>query len=118
VLQLFLFSRHGVSGADQYTLATAAGILDMTRGLVNRRATITTALGYADGTGVRVFHGTRDGSLAPEPRGANGFGYDSIFIPDTDPGRRTWAQMTSDEKNKISHRILAGDALRDGLGRT
>jgi non-canonical purine NTP pyrophosphatase (RdgB/HAM1 family) len=92
------------------------GILDMTQGLADRRATVTTALGYADAAGVRVFHGTLDGSLAPEPRGANGFGYDSIFIPDIDPGRRTYAQMNSDEKTKISHRRLAVDALRNGLG--
>jgi len=38
--------------------------------------------------------------FAPEPPGTNGFGYDSIFIPDIDPGRRTYAQMTSDEKTR------------------
>ena len=50
------------------------GILDMTQGLTDQWATVTSALGYADIAGVRVFHGTRDGSLAAEPRGANGFG--------------------------------------------
>jgi non-canonical purine NTP pyrophosphatase (RdgB/HAM1 family) len=45
------------------------GILDMAAGLTDRRATVVTALGYADATGVRVFQRTVDGSLATEPRG-------------------------------------------------
>jgi XTP/dITP diphosphohydrolase len=57
------------------------GILDMAAGLTDRRATVVTALGYADATGVRVFQGTVDGCLATEPRGTSGFGYDAIFIP-------------------------------------
>jgi inosine/xanthosine triphosphate pyrophosphatase family protein len=52
--------------------------------LTDRRATATTALGYATETGVRVFAGTVSGTLAMEPRGAFGFGYDSIFIPDNE----------------------------------
>jgi XTP/dITP diphosphohydrolase len=92
------------------------GILDMAAGLADRRATVTTALGYADATGVQVFQGTVAGSLATEPRGISGFGYDSIFIPDSDSGYRTYAQMTSEEKNKISHRRRAVEAMRNGLG--
>jgi XTP/dITP diphosphohydrolase len=56
-----------------------------------------------------------DGSLATELRGTSGFGYDPIFIPDSDPGHRTYAQMTSEEKNKISHRRRAVEAMRTGL---
>jgi len=92
------------------------GILNMTAGITDRRATASTALGYADATGVRVFTGTVDGSLATEPRGTSGFGYDPIFIPGSDSGYRTYAQMTSEEKNKISHRRRAVEAMRDGLG--
>ena len=39
----------------------AEGILDMAAGLTDRRATVTVALGYADGHGVRVFQGTVEG---------------------------------------------------------
>ena len=85
----------------------APGILAMAAGLTDRSATVSTALGYATADGVRVFQGTVSGSLAPEPRGTSGFGYDSIFIPDTDSSGRTYAQMTSEEKNKISHRRCA-----------
>jgi XTP/dITP diphosphohydrolase len=90
------------------------GILDMAAGITDRRATVSTALGYADATGVQVFTGTVDGSLATEPRGTSGFGYDPIFIPGSD--HRTYAQMTSEEKNKISHRRRAVEAMRNGLG--
>jgi XTP/dITP diphosphohydrolase len=90
------------------------GILDMAAGLTDRRATVTTALGYADATGVQVFQGAIHGALATDLIGSSGFGYDPIFIPDSD--HRTYAQMTSEEKNKISHRRRAVEAMRAGLG--
>ncbi|MBF8247305.1 MAG: XTP/dITP diphosphatase [Bacteroidetes bacterium] len=45
------------------------------------------------------------GNLAEVPRGTNGFGYDPVFIPDD--FSRTYAELRSDEKNKISHRARA-----------
>jgi XTP/dITP diphosphohydrolase len=90
------------------------GILAMAAGLNDRRAAATTALGFADGDGVRVFRGTLSGTLTRERRGEGGFGYDSIFMPDGHD--QTFAEMTSDQKNLISHRRLAVDDLRSGLG--
>ena len=110
---------HGLPGAlVAWFLDTVGpqGILDMAAGITSRRATVSTALGYADADGVQVFTGTVDGSLATEPRGTSGFGYDAIFIPGSDGSHRTYAQMTSEEKNKISHRRRAVEAMRDGLG--
>ncbi len=54
-----------------------------------------------------VVHGEMAGRLVREPRGTNGFGYDPIFVPDGDV--RTSAELTSPEKDAISHR---GNALR------
>jgi non-canonical purine NTP pyrophosphatase (RdgB/HAM1 family) len=82
----------------------------------HRRATVSTALGYATADGVRVFQGTVNGSLATEPRGTFGFGYDSNLVPDNDTSQRTYAQMTSEEKNKISHRRRAVEEMRSALG--
>jgi non-canonical purine NTP pyrophosphatase (RdgB/HAM1 family) len=93
----------------------AQGILSMAGNLADRTATAVTALGYADASGVQVFEGTVTGTLAAEPRGTAGFGFDPIFIPDDSDGR-TFAQMTSQEKNKISHRRRAVEAMRNRLG--
>jgi XTP/dITP diphosphohydrolase len=54
-----------------------------------------------------VVHGEMRGHLVRGPRGTNGFGYDPIFVPDGET--RTSAEMSSDEKDAISHR---GNALR------
>ena len=54
-----------------------------------------------------VVHGEMRGRLVRAPRGTHGFGYDPIFVPDGE--ERTSAELTSDEKDAISHR---GNALR------
>ncbi len=94
----------------------AQGILDMAASLSDRSATVTTALGYADADGVRIFTGTLQGSLTREQRGSGGFGYDSIFVPAGED--LTFAEMSAEQKNMISHRRLAVDALRRGVGLT
>ncbi|MFP3905740.1 MAG: RdgB/HAM1 family non-canonical purine NTP pyrophosphatase [Acidimicrobiales bacterium] len=55
-----------------------------------------------------VAEGVVDGHIATAERGGGGFGYDSLFVPAEGDGR-TFAEMTADEKNAISHR---GRALR------
>jgi len=64
------------------------------------------ALVLPDGREATV-HGEMCGHLVRDPRGTNGFGYDPIFVPDGE--NRTSAEMSSDEKDAISHR---GNALR------
>jgi len=58
-----------------------------------------------------VAHGVVEGHIAPEARGAGGFGYDPVFVPDDGDGR-TFAEMTADEKAAVSHRARAFGALR------
>ena len=58
---------------------------------------------YAPDYGVVLFKGECKGRLASFPRGENGFGFDPIFIPDEGDGR-TFAEMETDEKNRLSHR--------------
>jgi XTP/dITP diphosphohydrolase len=60
-----------------------------------------------DGTET-VAQGTCEGTIAFEGRGAGGFGYDPLFLPQATPGR-TMAELPLAEKNAISHR---GAALR------
>jgi XTP/dITP diphosphohydrolase len=65
-----------------------------------------------------VFEGRCQGTLATEPRGSGGFGYDPAFIPDdTGPDdQRTMAELTPAEKNAISHRGRAARELATHLG--
>ena len=54
--------------------------------------------------------GTCDGTISLEARGEHGFGYDPVFVPDEGDGR-TFAELTRDEKNALSHRGRAFRAL-------
>ena len=55
------------------------------------------------------FEGCVNGQITNAPRGKKGFGYDPIFIPEGFD--ETFAEMPSDVKNKISHRLLALEKL-------
>ncbi len=57
--------------------------------------------------------GVLEGTVAEEPRGSAGFGYDPVFI--VSGADRTLAEMSDDEKNANSHRARAFDALRPRL---
>jgi XTP/dITP diphosphohydrolase len=76
------------------------------------KAVCVVALAEADGS-VRTFRGEVPGVLAQEPRGAGGFGYDPVFVPE-------WSSMTYAEmgegKNTDSHRARAFRAVREWLG--
>jgi XTP/dITP diphosphohydrolase len=59
------------------------------------------------------FEGAVSGNITEERRGEGGFGYDPVFIPDG--YAKTFAEMSLDEKNKISHRAIALGKLTDFL---
>lgn len=67
------------------------------------------------GDAEQVFEGRCEGVLACEPAGGRGFGYDPLFIPDGFD--RTYAQISEDEKNRISHRGRAWAQLAAWLRR-
>lgn len=66
-----------------------------------------------DGSEV-VTSGAVDGRIAGAPRGDGGFGYDPVFVPQEGDGR-TFAEMSPEEKHRISHRGRALRALADAL---
>ena len=66
------------------------------------------ALGYPDGTYL-AFNGQVDGIIAEQPRGANGFGFDPVFVPCC--YNQSFAELDADVKNKISHRGKALEKL-------
>jgi XTP/dITP diphosphohydrolase len=71
------------------------------------------ACAWPDGREVWA-EGESEGRLILEPRGSGGFGYDPIFVPEGEVDR-TMAQLSSEEKNAVSHRGRALRALGDIL---
>jgi len=70
-----------------------------------RTARFRCVVAFVDGRSTHVVEGTREGVILSEQRGSSGFGYDPVFfVPETG---KTFAEMTPDEKNRISHRALA-----------
>jgi XTP/dITP diphosphohydrolase len=78
------------------------------------------AIAYVDPDGAleRLFEGRCSGTLAADPRGSRGFGYDPAFVPDDGPPGLTMAELSDSEKDAISHRGRAVRALVEWLGRT
>jgi XTP/dITP diphosphohydrolase len=62
---------------------------------------------------VANFRGVAEGRIAPERRGAAGFGYDPVFVPKG--YEQTFAEMSAETKNRISHRAKAAMQLREFL---
>lgn len=78
-------------------------------GQPNRQARFLTVITLVLNGVEHQFEGIVEGTITSEPRGTGGFGYDPIFQPvDYD---RTFAEMSMDEKNGISHRARAVEKL-------
>lgn len=74
-------------------------------GKKNRRAQFRTVIAFVDGENEHLFEGVCKGEIIYEPRGEKGFGYDPVFRPQG--YRETFAELSPEGKNKISHRGLA-----------
>jgi XTP/dITP diphosphohydrolase len=89
-------------------------------GAEDRGVAYVCALAYVGEDGSeRIVEGRCEGTLAAEPRGSGGFGYDPAFVPeDTGPDDpRTMAELSPSEKHAISHRGRAARALAEVLSR-
>jgi len=114
---LFIDSLGGFPGVySAYVQGTIGngGILTLMENVKDRRAVFRTVIGLnVPGKGLSVFRGECRGAISVSERGDMGFGYDPIFIPD---GRKeTFAEMSTDEKNMMSHRIDAVRKMREFL---
>ena len=96
-----LSSRYAPTDAERI-----AKLLDELKGVENRRARFVCVIAIAaNGEVIETFEGEVRGTILTAPRGENGFGYDPVFQPDGFD--KSFAELTAEEKNRISHRAAA-----------
>ena len=93
--------------------ANNALLLRNLKGAGDRRARFRTVISLILDGEERLFEGIIEGHIAQCPSGTEGFGYDPLFIPEG--SAKTFAEMTPDEKNALSHRGRAVRKLADFL---
>ncbi|MEM3547093.1 MAG: XTP/dITP diphosphatase [Candidatus Bathyarchaeia archaeon] len=107
---LFIRGLNGFPGPySSYILKTIGlnGVLRLMNGVSDRYAYFLSVVAYAEpGKPAKVFQGRVEGLITSEPRGSGGFGFDPIFQPLEGDGR-TFAEMSTEEKNRFSHRAKA-----------
>jgi XTP/dITP diphosphohydrolase len=78
-------------------------LLEAMKGLINRKATFKCVIIIAVPSGPALtYEGLCDGEITNEMKGDHGFGYDPVFY--YPPLKRTFAQLSLEEKNRVSHR--------------
>ncbi len=98
------------AGEQRDSLANIQLLLSKLESKDTRQAQFRTVITYINQSGkTKQFEGVVKGVIATVPRGVEGFGYDPIFIPKGYD--RTFAEMSFQEKNKISHRAVATQKL-------
>jgi XTP/dITP diphosphohydrolase len=89
-------------------------LLARLEGVADRRATFVCALAtVAPDRTETVAEGRLEGTVASEPAGEDGFGYDPVFVPEGE--RQTLASLGMFRKNEVSHRARAAAGLRARL---
>ncbi|MED5362557.1 MAG: RdgB/HAM1 family non-canonical purine NTP pyrophosphatase [Bacteroidota bacterium] len=84
-------------------------LLHELKGITNRNAQFRTVITLMSSNNTLQFEGIVEGAIVHEPKGDKGFGYDPVFIPNG--YQKTFAELSSSEKNKISHRANAIEKL-------
>lgn len=79
----------------------------------NRKAQFKTVIALNLNNEQYLFTGITQGKIISEKKGTNGFGYDPVFVAENSD--KTFAELTSEEKNKVSHRAKAVKQLVDLL---
>jgi XTP/dITP diphosphohydrolase len=111
---LFINHYNGFPGPySHYALDTISltGILKLMKGIKDRTAYFKSVAAYRRGNEIRIFQGIVKGRIAQRIRGAHGFGYDPIFIPDEVSGDQTFGELPLGVKNELSHRARSFEAF-------
>lgn len=80
-------------------------LLEKLKSEENRKARFRTVISLINDGKVDQFEGTAEGKIIDDLKGLHGFGYDPVFIPEHSD--KTFAEMTLEEKNQLSHRAKA-----------
>jgi XTP/dITP diphosphohydrolase len=101
------------AGENKDSEANIEKALSMMDNVLNRKARFRTVIALIFNGEEFLFEGIVNGQIVHEKRGNKGFGYDPVFLPD---GKDlTFAEMSLDEKNRISHRAKAFKKLKEFL---
>jgi XTP/dITP diphosphohydrolase len=93
------------AGEDVTYSENVEKLLGEMAGKSNRKARFRTVIAFLDGSDEHLFEGVCEGEITTHRKGEKGFGYDPVFQPKGYD--QTFAELSSEEKNKISHRGLA-----------
>lgn len=108
---------HSKRFTPEATAATNnARLLHLLQDVPARNARFRCVVAAVGPAGEAFASGTCEGAIGHAARGTGGFGYDPLFLPDEAPGR-TLAELSADEKNRISHRGRAFRHVPDLLAR-
>ena len=101
------------SGEKKDSLKNIELVLKKMKGVLNRKARFRTTISLIIDNKNYCFEGIVNGTIIDTPKGDMGFGYDPIFVANN--MKKTFAEITLSEKNKISHRAIATNKLIDFL---
>ena len=108
-----VYSARYAGGDGHDSEANMRKLLKELDGKQNRKAQFRTAICLIEQGEEHLFEGIVKGSIIEQKRGASGFGYDPVFMPEG--YEETFAEMGNAEKNKISHRARAVEKLCEYL---
>ena len=108
-----VYSARYAGGDGHDSEANMRKLLQELDGEHNRKAQFCTAICLIEKGEEHLFEGIVKGSIIEQKRGASGFGYDPVFMPEG--YEETFAEMGNAEKNKISHRARAVEKLCEYL---
>ena len=104
------------AGAEKSDKANIELLLKNMEGKEERKARFKTVIALCLDSKIHTFEGIVEGTISTCPVGQNGFGYDPIFIPEG--YKETFAELSAEEKNRISHRGKAFEKLLKFLNST
>jgi len=104
------------AGEEKSPEKNIALLLQKLQGQPSRRAQFRTVIALIFDGEEYLFEGIATGEIINEKRGTEGFGYDPVFVPAGHS--RTFAQMSLEEKNTLSHRAKAFEAMKEFLKST